>query len=120
MSEKPILIYICLEDDSEKARTAKRIQQLVEGNAPVHPEFIFVSPLHAFGYLKHKLPPEQYTECRLALLDMCDCLLTFGSNSMSDMCMKEKEYAVDHRICVWDMMRESRLPEAERLRIGAW
>ena len=115
MTNKPIA-YLCFEGVNT-VDTLNMARKFVRTSVVHHGDILLFSPCHAFSFMNRCVPPEVMLEYRLSILDISDCLLIHGKSSMSDMCMTEKEYAIDHRILIWDMDRERRLPEAEELRI---
>ena len=91
------LVYICHEFGG-KQENIDRVGELVKGLLKVHPEYCFLSPLHATGFLYNEMTWENGMEYCLTLLDMCDEMWVFGKESMSKGCMMEKEYCKEHSI----------------------
>ena len=115
MTNEPI-IYLCFEGE-DRIKTLDMMKHFINNAAIAHSDLIIFSPVHAFSYMYARLPYDVQLRYRLAVLDICDCIITYGSNSMSDMCLDEIKYAKEHKIRVWDMKKECRLPDSEELRI---
>jgi hypothetical protein len=64
-----------------KWRNKRKIGKLIKTLAYLHPDKIFVSPVHCFGFLYKKVSYERGMEMCLELLDRCDEMWAFGKHS---------------------------------------
>ena len=101
MEEK--LVYICHEYGGvEENFTAitNTVRKLVEK----YPNYCFLSPVHALSYLSYNENRCFEMEKCLFLLDMCDEMWVFGERSLSEGCMREKDYCKVHKIPIKEVV----------------
>ena len=95
------LVYICHQYGGLEGNYDK-ITKLVRELTEEYPECCFLSPVHALSYLDYNENRCAEIEKCIFLLDMCDEMWVFGENSLSDGCLKEKEYCGKHKIPIID------------------
>lgn len=88
------LVYVCCKTNS--IRTTNNLLLYLKEK---HPECCFISPLLMFSYLNQS-DRDFVLEHYLFLLDMCDEMWTFGSESKSIECEIERKFAEKHKIPV--------------------
>lgn len=93
------VVYICHEFGGKKANYDK-ITRLVVQLSELYPEVLFLSPVHAVGFMYYEVDYDKGMEYCLTLLDMCDEMWTFGEFSNSKGCLIEKDYCVRYQIPV--------------------
>jgi len=102
MSDIQKIVYLSYQYgglEENKTKLESIIRELVKQ----YPDYVFLSPIHALGFLYGDLPYERGIEHCLTLLDLCDCMYTFGEYSMSRGCMIEKAYCERYKIPIVDM-----------------
>lgn len=81
-----------------KELNKKHIEAVIKSLVKRYPDYTFLSPVHAFGFLYDYISYEDGMRHCLALLDMCDeCWSVDGYND-SKGCVIEQSYCADHRI----------------------
>ena len=75
-----VTVYISHEYGG-KWRNKRKIGKLIKTLAYLHPDKIFVSPVHCFGFLYKKVSYDRGMEMCLELLDRCDEMWVFGKHS---------------------------------------
>ena len=75
-----VTVYISHEYGG-KWRNKRKIGKLIKTLVYLHPDKIFVSPVHCFGFLYKKVSYERGMEMCLELLDRCDEMWVFGKHS---------------------------------------
>jgi hypothetical protein len=86
-----MLVYVShpfsgLEDNKQK------VEAIVRDLVASHPEDVFISPIHALGYLYHDVSYETGLEMCMSLLNRCDKMLVFGDYAKSRGCTAEILY----------------------------
>lgn len=84
-------VYVCHQFGG-KPENVENVKNLVIKLRKKHPNYNFISPLHALGYLWGECSWEVGMDYCIDLLSRCDEMWTFGSKSMSKGCMIEKDY----------------------------
>ena len=107
--KKPTLIYLSHAFGGDPANTQdveQRIRQLYRDHicsmSIRHHKVIFVSPLHALGFLYDLVPYQQGLDNCLELLDRCKLMVTFKGHDQSTGVLAEKAYCAAHGIPVID------------------
>ena len=81
-----------------KESNKKHIEAVIKSLVKRYPDYTFLSPVHALGFLYDYISYEDGMRHCLALLDMCDeCWFVDGYND-SKGCVIEQSYCADHRI----------------------
>lgn len=81
-----------------KESNKKHIETVIKSLVKRYPDYTFLSPVHALGFLYYTLTYDNGMRHCLALLDMCDeCWSVDGYND-SNGCVIEQSYCADHRI----------------------
>ena len=81
-----------------KESNKKHIETVIKSLVKRYPDYTFLSPVHALGFLYDYISYEDGMRHCLALLDMCDeCWSVEGYND-SKGCVIEQSYCADHRI----------------------
>lgn len=81
-----------------KESNKKHIETVIKSLVKRYPDYTFLSPVHALGFLYYALTYDNGMRHCLALLDMCDeCWFVDGYND-SKGCVIEQSYCADHRI----------------------
>ena len=81
-----------------KESNKKHIETVIKSLVKRCPDYTFLSPVHALGFLYDYISYEDGMRHCLALLDMCDeCWFIDGYND-SKGCKIEQSYCADHRI----------------------
>lgn len=75
-----VTIYISHEYGG-KWRNKRKIGKLIKTLVYLHPDKIFVSPVHCFGFLYKSVSYDYGIEMCLELLDRCDEMWVFGKHS---------------------------------------
>jgi len=75
-------------DDNNVHKVCSIIRDLVKK----YPDYLFLSPIHCFGFLYDTVEYEKGIECCLWLLDKCDEMWVFGDYDKSVGCMTEIEF----------------------------
>ena len=65
-----------------------------------YPDYLFISPIHAFGHLYDSLPYEAGLNCCLSLLFMCDEVWMCGDWTNSRGCQHEVQVAINESVPV--------------------
>ena len=107
-------IYCCHKyggDPKNKLAVESKIKSLYKNNQKMFSDLkvIFVSPIHAFGYLYDVTTYEDGIDMCLNLLKDCDVLLTFGSSSLSQGCLIERKFCLDNGIPIIDFENWQRI-----------
>lgn len=81
-----------------KESNKQHIELVMKSLVKQYPDYTFLSPVHALGFLYDYISYEDGMRHCLALLDMCDeCWSVDGYND-SKGCVIEQSYCADHRI----------------------
>lgn len=81
-----------------KESNKQHIELVMKSLVKRYPDYTFLSPVHALGFLYYALTYDNGMRHCLALLDMCDeCWSVDGYND-SKGCVIEQSYCADHRI----------------------
>jgi hypothetical protein len=91
------VVYICHEYGGNPENAAK-VAKLVTELSLKYPEIVFVSPVHAFGFMYRDVSYIHGMIQCLTLLDMCTEMWVFGEKSNSRGCKIEKEYCDRYKI----------------------
>ena len=75
-----VTVYISHEYGG-KWRNKRKIGKLIKTLVYLHPDKIFVSPVHCFGFLYKSVSYDHGIEMCLELLDRCDEMWVFGKHS---------------------------------------
>lgn len=54
-----------------KRKNAKRAEKIIKRLIKEYPDYLFISPIHCFGYAYKDIPYEEGIKHCLALLDLC-------------------------------------------------
>lgn len=97
MNDIQKIIYLS-HNYGEKELNKKHIELVMKSLVKRYPDYTFLSPVHALGFLYYALTYDNGMRHCLALLDMCDeCWSVDGYND-SKGCVIEQSYCADHRI----------------------
>ena len=81
-----------------KESNKKHIEAVIKSLVKRYPDYTFLSPVHALGFLYDYISYENGMRHCLALLDMCDeCWFIDGYNNSKGVTI-EHEYCKEHRI----------------------
>ena len=90
-------IYICHEYGG-KEQNKLHIKKIIKKLTKEYPEYLFISPVNAFGYLYKKVSYEVGIKWCLWLLSKCDEMWAVAEHSKSTGCLIEKDYCIKHNI----------------------
>lgn len=76
----------------------KLVGNLIRNLHKMYPNYLFISPIHAFSHMYDYVDYEIGLDMCLWLLDSCDEMWVFGDYQNSVGCTKEIEYAHNHLI----------------------
>ena len=97
MNDIQKLIYLS-HNYGGKESNKQHIELVMKSLVKQYPDYTFLSPVHALGFLYYTLTYDNGMRHCLALLDMCDeCWSVDGYND-SKGCVIEQSYCADHRI----------------------
>lgn len=91
------LIYIS-HPYQGKPENMKAIERIITNLVKEHPEYTYLSPVHALGFMYDLVPYEQGLNMCLELLGRCDYMMVYGDHAYSRGCTAELEYAMKHGI----------------------
>lgn len=79
-----------------KQKNAKRAEKIIKGLMKKYPDYLFVSPIHCFGYAYKDIPYEDGMKMCIALLSLCSeawvCSeVSKGVKMEIDYCRKNKK-----------------------------
>ncbi len=83
--------------ESNKESVEGIIRVLTKNN----PETLFVSPIHALGFLYNDVEYETGMKWCIELLRMCGCLVLCPGWMHSRGCTIEHQYAIEHKIPIY-------------------
>ena len=101
------LVYISHPYTGEETKNRREAEQIAAGLTQMHPGILFVNPLNAMRH--HKKAKTEYEEVLaqcLALLAKCDGVVMTGKWKDSRGCRREREYAKEKQIPVWDSVED--------------
>lgn len=81
-------------------KNKRSVENLILNLITKYPQYMFVSPIHSFGFAYQKLPYDKGIEECLWLLDKCDEMWLCGDYLKSDGCNIEKKYCEANNIPV--------------------
>lgn len=96
-------IYAChqfggLEENVEDVDNRLSALYSACGNILAEHKVTFYSPLHATGFLYHKVSWEEGMRMCIEELSNCDAVMLFGELSYSKGCMQERHYCEEYQI----------------------
>ena len=74
------------------------VEDIIKELSKENPDNVYISPIHAFGFLYDCTLYEQGLNMCLELLDRCDEMLVYGDYENSRGCIAEIEYCEDNQI----------------------
>lgn len=83
---------------SGKQENLANIEKIMRILVKKMPNYLFLSPVHAFGFEYNFLPYEQGLNQCLWLLSKCDEMLVFGDYTQSRGCQREIQYCEENKI----------------------
>lgn len=82
-----------------KPENMDKISEIITKLQKTYPTYLFISPVHAFGYLYSEVDYQKGLNMTLFLLDqLADEMWIFGNYKNSKGCMAEIEYCKEHKI----------------------
>lgn len=101
----------------EIARNINRITHICTSISKTHPEFLILSPIHAFSFIS-SLGPQDWvlSQCR-ALLELADEVWVFGDWQESEGCRMEVEHA--RKLGITVVFESGRSASLEETRCGS-
>ena len=87
-----MLIYVS-HPFSNKPKNKDKVEEIVRTLTLLHPENIYISPIHTFGFLYEDVSYETGLEMCFKLLDKCDKILLCDGWKNSRGCTAEALYA---------------------------
>lgn len=97
MNEYKSIVYISHPSKGKQENTFKA-EELIKQLHKEFPDYLFVSPLHAFGFMYHEVDYIDGLEMCLWLLSKCDCMWVFGDIEDSVGCNAEIAYCQKNKI----------------------
>ena len=97
MREYKNVVYISHPSGGQKENT-DRVEKLIIRLHEEFPDYLFVSPIHSFGFMYDKVDYVEGLEMCLWLLDSCDCMWVFGDIEDSVGCNAEIAYCQNNKI----------------------
>lgn len=88
------LIYIAHEYGGKKENKLK-VEEIIKDLIKKYPDYIFISPIHSFGYLYNEVTYEKGIEYCLTLLDLCDEMWIYKRSKGVEI---EMDYCFEHGI----------------------
>ena len=79
-------------------KNIKDVCGVIKSLVKEYPDYLFLSPIHCFGFLYDTVSYEKGIEYCLWLLDKCNEMWVFGDYKNSIGCMKEIEYCEECNI----------------------
>lgn len=79
-------------------RNQKIVSNLIMKLYQIYPQYLFISPIHAFSHMYDYVEYQTGLDMCLWLLDKCDEMWVFGNYQNSVGCKREIEYATNHLI----------------------
>lgn len=76
----------------------RMIKEIIVGLYKKYPNYLFISPVHAFDFLYKEVPYKQGIQMCLWLLEKCDEMWVFGDWANSKGCNMEIEYCKKYNI----------------------
>lgn len=83
---------------SNKEENKREVESIIEQLQAKYPEYLFISPIHAFSFAYNKYCYEYGMNMCLALLSKCDEVWMFGDWENSRGCRTEHRFADEHDI----------------------
>ncbi|MCI8805757.1 MAG: DUF4406 domain-containing protein [Clostridiales bacterium] len=96
-SEYKKVIYIS-HPYGGKNENLEKVYQAAKYLVQKYPDYLFISPIHCFGFLYDTVDYKQGIEYCLWLFDKCDSMWVFGDYKKSVGCMTEIEYCEECNI----------------------
>lgn len=81
-----------------KPENVKDIEYYITMLEPIYKDYVFVSPVHCFGFMYEKMSYEDGLNWCLQLLSVCDEMWVCGDYENSTGCCAEIEFCKDHYI----------------------
>lgn len=82
------------------------VESMVKRLANAHPDTLYISPIHAVGYLYADVPYLVGMDYCFALLACCDKLILTGDWRASRGCQLEKAWAEQHKMEIGELEEE--------------
>lgn len=92
-------IYVAHPYHGEEGKKQK-VEALIRDLVKKYPDVLYVSPIHALGFLYNDVDYDQGMQYCFGLLETCDELLLCEGWENSKGCNLEKEFADDHGIAI--------------------
>lgn len=96
---KEKIIYVAAPYGGDE-NNKKKIEHTIRALVGVYPQYCFISPIHAFGFLYNDVDYNEGMQYCLTLLDMCDEIWIFGDSKGTRI---EREYAKRYKIPIVEM-----------------
>lgn len=93
-----MLIY-CAHKYGGNNENKLRAEILVSGLQKADSKNVYISPIHAFGFMYDSVPYDEGMRLCLSLLDKCDALLVLSDESEG--VKREIEFAIQHKKHIW-------------------
>lgn len=90
-------IYVAHPYNAEQSNKHK-VEQIIKSLVKANPNILYISPIHATGFLYHDVNYMQGMKYCFELLKLCDELLICPGWQNSRGCKLEKAYAKKHNI----------------------
>ena len=90
-------IYISHPYQNKKSNK-KKVEKIIRGLTKTFPNYLFISPIHAFGFLYTDVPYSKGLDMSLSLLDNTDEMWVYGKYQESKGCRSEIAYCKEYNI----------------------
>lgn len=85
---------------SGKKENEEKVANIINNLSIQYPNYLFISPIHAFSYAYHTLDYQKGINQCLWLLEKCDEVWVYGDWQNSKGCKMEVDYAMEYSIPV--------------------
>lgn len=96
-----MLLYYVAHAYSNKPENKEKVEAIIRRKVKDDPLNVYISPIHAFGYLYQEVEYWRGVDMCLELLRRCDVLILCPGWETSAGCRAEKLYAEGHGIPIW-------------------
>ncbi len=78
-----------------KEENKEKVERLIKGLVGIYPDYCFLSPIHATGFLYNEMTYDEGMKHCYTLLDLCSEIWIFGDSKGTRL---EREYAQRYKI----------------------
>lgn len=81
-----------------KEENRKQVGEIIKELIQAYPNYLFLSPIHAFSYAYSEVDYNVGMSWCLWLLDKADVMWVYGDYASSEGCKREIQYCLEHNI----------------------